>query len=212
MWYMHDGAPAHFSRVVRGVLNNVYHVQWVGRGGPTTWPPRSPDLSPLVLYLWGHVKTLVYVAPVDNEEALHRHTVDACQTISSYPAIFERMRRSMIRGVEACIELHGGILSTYYKCTLIAITRKLNASGHMLIWTVFLFLYEELEPKFCPRLSISSCTSIFMYTIWSKVSGHLLENVIRLSLWHTSQSWILIPGGLTLCLYDSSNSARETFY
>jgi hypothetical protein len=50
------------------------------------------------------------------------------------------------------------------------------------------------------------------YTIWSKVSGHLLETVIRLSLWHTSQSWTFIPGGPTLCLYDSSNSVRETFY
>jgi hypothetical protein len=44
----------------------------------------------------------------------------------------------------------------------------------------------------------------YNYTIWSKVSGHPLETVIRISLWHTSQSWTLIPGGPTLCLYDSS--------
>jgi hypothetical protein len=41
---MHDGAPAHFSRAVRDVLNNTYHDPWIGRGGPTAWPPRSPDL------------------------------------------------------------------------------------------------------------------------------------------------------------------------
>jgi hypothetical protein len=29
------------------------------------------------------------------------------------------------------------ILSTYYKCTISAITHKLNVSGHMLIWTFF---------------------------------------------------------------------------
>jgi hypothetical protein len=50
------------------------------------------------------------------------------------------------------------------------------------------------------------------YTIWSKVSGHPLETVIRLSLWHTSQSWTLILGGPTPCLYDGSNSAGGTFY
>jgi hypothetical protein len=61
MWYMHDGAPAHF-------LSNTYHDRWTGRGGPTAWPPRSPDLNPLDLYLWGHVKTFMYAAPVDNEE------------------------------------------------------------------------------------------------------------------------------------------------
>jgi hypothetical protein len=32
------------------------------------------------------------------------------------------------------------ILRTYYKCTLSAITHKLNVSGHMLIWTFFLVL------------------------------------------------------------------------
>jgi hypothetical protein len=42
-------------------------------------------------YLWRHLKPFVYVAPVDNEEALHHHTVDACQTIRNYPCIFERM-------------------------------------------------------------------------------------------------------------------------
>jgi hypothetical protein len=29
----------------------------------------------------GHLKTLVYAAPVDNEEACHPHILDACHTI-----------------------------------------------------------------------------------------------------------------------------------
>jgi hypothetical protein len=56
----------------------------------------------------GAPKALVYAAPVDNEEALHHRIVDACQTIRNYPGIFERMRRSMMRRVEACIESYGG--------------------------------------------------------------------------------------------------------
>jgi hypothetical protein len=39
MWYMHDGAPAHFSHAVGDVLNITYHDWWIGRGGPTAWPP-----------------------------------------------------------------------------------------------------------------------------------------------------------------------------
>lgn len=46
MWFMHDGAPAHFTGAVREFLNNSY-PRWIGRGGPTAWPPRSPDLNPL---------------------------------------------------------------------------------------------------------------------------------------------------------------------
>jgi hypothetical protein len=57
--------------------------------------------------LWGHLKPLVYAAPLDNEEAFQHHIVDACQTIRNYPGIIERMRRSMIRRVEACIVCRG---------------------------------------------------------------------------------------------------------
>jgi hypothetical protein len=56
----------------------------------------------------GIPKTLVYAAPVHNEEALHRRTVDACQTISNCPGVLARMWRSMLRRVEACIKSHGG--------------------------------------------------------------------------------------------------------
>jgi hypothetical protein len=92
----------HFSRAVRDVLNNTYHDPWIGRGGPTAWPPRLPDFNPLYFYLWGHLKTLVCAAPVDNEEALYHSTVDVWQTIRNYPGIFERMaavRDETCRGV-----------------------------------------------------------------------------------------------------------------
>jgi hypothetical protein len=77
MWYRHDGAPAHFSRAVRDVLNNTYHDRQIGRGIPTAWPPFSSDLNPLNFCLWGHLKPLVYAAPVDNEKALGHHIVNA---------------------------------------------------------------------------------------------------------------------------------------
>jgi hypothetical protein len=97
-----------FSRAVRDVLSNTYHDRCIGRGGPIARPPRSPDLNPLDFYVWGHQQTLVHAAPVGNEEALHYRIVDACQTIRNYPGIFERMRRSMLRRMEACIASHGG--------------------------------------------------------------------------------------------------------
>jgi hypothetical protein len=106
--YMHGGSPAQFSRAARDVLNNTYDDRWIGRGGPTAWSLRSPRFYPLDFYLWGQVKNLVCAAPVDKEEALHHCIVDACQTIRNYPGIFEWMRRSVMRRVEACIKSHGG--------------------------------------------------------------------------------------------------------
>jgi hypothetical protein len=108
MWYMHDGVPAHFSLAVRDVLNNTSHGQWIGRGEPTAWPPRSPDFNPLDFYQWRHLNTFVYAAPVDNEEALHHRIVDACQTIRNCPGIFARMWWSMMGRVEAYSESYGG--------------------------------------------------------------------------------------------------------
>jgi hypothetical protein len=103
MWYMQDCALAHFSPAVRDVLNNTCHDRWIGRGGPTAWPPCSmPTLNPLDFYLCGYLRALVYAAPVDNEEALNHRIVDACQTIP------EQMRRSIMRHVEVCIESHEG--------------------------------------------------------------------------------------------------------
>jgi hypothetical protein len=80
----------------------------MARRGPIAWPPHSPHLNRLDFYLWGRLKSLVYAAPVDNEEALHHHIVVACQTTRNHPGICERMRWSMMRRVEACIESHGG--------------------------------------------------------------------------------------------------------
>jgi hypothetical protein len=106
--YTHVDAPAHFSRAVRHVPSNTCHDRWIARGEPTAWCPLStPDLNPLNFYLWQHLNTLVYAAPVDNKEALHHGIVDVCQTIHNCPAISERMRQYMMRRVEACIDSHG---------------------------------------------------------------------------------------------------------
>jgi hypothetical protein len=80
---------------------------YVGRGGPTAWPPRLPDLNPLDFYLWGHLKTLVYAAALDNEEALQHCIVGACQTICNYSSITQWIWRSMTRCVKVCTESDG---------------------------------------------------------------------------------------------------------
>jgi hypothetical protein len=89
---MRDAALAHFSRAVRDVHNNTHCMAF-------TLPKFESGFL-----LWRH---LVYVASVDNEEALHHPIVNVCQTIRHYLGIFKRMRRSMMRRIEACIETHG---------------------------------------------------------------------------------------------------------
>jgi hypothetical protein len=77
---MYDGAPAHFGYAVRDVLNNAYHDRWIGTERPIEWPPRSPDLNPLVFYVLGYLSTLVYAGPVDKKEEFYYPIVDVPDT------------------------------------------------------------------------------------------------------------------------------------
>jgi hypothetical protein len=55
------------------------------------------------------------------------------------------------------LKLMDDILRSYYKCTLSAITEKLNVSGHMLCGHVFLFWCVEFMRKFGLHLSVTFC-------------------------------------------------------
>lgn len=108
MFLQLDGAPAHFARPVRDFLNDTFGDQWIGRGGPIPWPPRSPDLTPIDFFLWGRVKNLVYQSPIDSEEELVARIIAACGSIGESPFIFDRVRQSLIRRCELCIDVRGG--------------------------------------------------------------------------------------------------------
>lgn len=47
MKFQHDGAPTHFTVTMRHFLNHTFNERWIGRAGPITWPPFSPDLPSL---------------------------------------------------------------------------------------------------------------------------------------------------------------------
>ena len=68
--FQQDGAPPHSAARVREYLNIVFRNRWIGRRGPMEWPARSPDLSPLDFFLWGHVKNNVYKERPRNLEDL----------------------------------------------------------------------------------------------------------------------------------------------
>jgi hypothetical protein len=88
--FMHDGAVTHFSLIARRYLNRKFPGQWIGRGGPIAWPPRSPDLNTLD-FLWGHLKLFVYLSPVDYAETLRNQIVAGFQTICNMPGIWNRL-------------------------------------------------------------------------------------------------------------------------
>lgn len=62
--FMLDGAPAHHSNAVLGVIDESFPGRWMGRGtvqfpSPYPWPARSPDLTPMDYWFWGDLKSKV---------------------------------------------------------------------------------------------------------------------------------------------------------
>lgn len=89
-WFQQDGAPPHFSLQVRAFLDEQFPDQWIGRRGTIEWPARSPDLTPLDYFLWGHLKSKVYeTAPRDIAE-LRQRIIDECAKIT--PEILRNVR------------------------------------------------------------------------------------------------------------------------
>ena len=85
MYFQHDGAPLHYTWHVREYLNECFPNCWLGRGGPISWPPRSPVLIPLDYYLWSHIKTLVYKTKVQSRAALRGRIFVAAEHIRNHP-------------------------------------------------------------------------------------------------------------------------------
>jgi len=45
--------------------------------GPTAWPPRSPDLTPLDFFTWGFIKDVVYRRKVQDLADLRQRIIEA---------------------------------------------------------------------------------------------------------------------------------------
>lgn len=103
--FQHDGAPAHFARQVRQYLDARFPV-WIGRHGPVAWPPRSPDLTVLDFFLWGHVKNLVYAHESQTRDTMQAKITAAFDTITV--EMLRNVQRSTMRRVSLCIDHHGG--------------------------------------------------------------------------------------------------------
>ena len=55
LFFQQDGAPPHYALRVRDYLKQVFPQRWFGRGS-IEWPPRLPDLTPMISFFGGCCK------------------------------------------------------------------------------------------------------------------------------------------------------------
>ena len=65
-------------------LDATFPNRCTGRDGPTPWPPRSQDITPLDFFLWRYVKDKVFSAPVPDIANLKARITDPLATITEH--------------------------------------------------------------------------------------------------------------------------------
>lgn len=92
--FQQDGAPPHFRRIVTDWLDNNM-PNWIGRGGPVLWPPRSPDL------------TRFFCLELHKEYCLP-HTTRIDMNLFKKFKMLHNVHEGVIRRINACIDAGGG--------------------------------------------------------------------------------------------------------
>lgn len=76
-----DGASPYFANRVKDYLTTKRPCNWIERGGPVLWRPRSPDLTPCDFFSLRYLKSKIYSTPVDFSKELKRGIVAVVRRI-----------------------------------------------------------------------------------------------------------------------------------
>jgi hypothetical protein len=113
MVFQHDGAPAHYSRLVTHHLNLTFPERWIGHGGHVQWPPRSPDLTPLDFCLWGWMNSEVYKENINTRDELVARIMNSAALLKQEHQ--DDLRRAIRTIVMRAEKLMLGFLNTYFE-------------------------------------------------------------------------------------------------
>jgi transposase len=107
IYYQHDGCPAHNDRFATEWLHNAFPGKVIGTYEDLAWPARSPDLSCLDFFLWGHIKTKIYDrrTPFQNVDTLWDAVNDSCTAVT-YGQL-ANVQREISDRIHYCINVQG---------------------------------------------------------------------------------------------------------
>nr|XP_022918112.1 uncharacterized protein LOC111427283 [Onthophagus taurus] len=91
--FQQDGAPPHYVLPVRQWLDNTFPNRWITR------------FDAIRLFLWGHLKSVVFTPQPQNLEELRQRITAACRGIQR--EVFENVRRSFEQRLYHCLANNG---------------------------------------------------------------------------------------------------------
>ena len=109
MWFQLDGATCHTARGTTELLREKFPGRVISRNGDQNWPPRSCDLTPCDLFLWGFVKSRVYVnkpQTIPELKAEIRRVI-----VETEPQLCRNFIEDFVKRGKVCQRSRGGHLS-----------------------------------------------------------------------------------------------------
>ena len=115
--FQQDGAPPHWKRETRALLNERLPGRWIGRASERDdcllhWPPRSPDITPLDFFLWGYIKDSVFSFPLPvSIDEMKDRIVRAVEDIS--PDLLKKVHACFRKRLQLLIKRKGAHIEKY---------------------------------------------------------------------------------------------------
>jgi hypothetical protein len=85
--------------------------RWIGRRGLIAWPPRSPDLTPLDLFLWGYGKNIVYQVKINHLRRPKTYMRTAGATVT--PNVLQANAERIEYHLDICLLTKGAHIDIY---------------------------------------------------------------------------------------------------
>ena len=108
MWFQQDGATAHTARATTDMLKDAFPGRLISRFGDLHWPARSLDLTAPDFFLWGFLKSRVYVNKPQTLAALKDNIRQECEDLS--PEVLAKVMENDIKRAQMTINCGGGHL------------------------------------------------------------------------------------------------------
>ncbi|GFG36309.1 hypothetical protein Cfor_00837 [Coptotermes formosanus] len=106
VWFQQDGATTHTARTSMSALREIFPQHIISRGGDVPWHARSPDASACYYFLWGYLRSKVFISkPRTIQELKHRIK----EEIAEIPEqITRRVTENLRERLEQCLRNGGG--------------------------------------------------------------------------------------------------------
>ena len=102
LFFQQDGAPPHYALRIRDYLKKVFPQRWFGRRGSIKWPPRLPNLTPMISFFGGVVKNQVYEKNPKTVNELKEYILDAFKEIDEDQNLCRTVCHSVLDRCEEC--------------------------------------------------------------------------------------------------------------